>query len=99
MKKPTHTKPKKKTSLHRKAAPSPDRISPLDDPLSVGNPEVEPELAGENFEIAGREEEAASTGHRVEPVKIDPEENNAETLIEEGLHGYLHVSNKTNRPN
>ena len=70
---------------------SPDPIAdnpPLTDAtLNEGN------LAEDQFAVAGREDEATSTGHRVEPIFND-EEGNAEKLIEEGLHGFLHRSKK-----
>ena len=50
-------------------------------------------LSEDQFAVAGREEEASSSGHRVEPIFND-EEGNAEKLIEEGLHGFQHVSKK-----
>jgi hypothetical protein len=50
-------------------------------------------LAENQFAVAGRDEEASSSGHRIEPI-INDEEGNAEKLIEEGLHGYQHVSKK-----
>jgi hypothetical protein len=50
-------------------------------------------LAEDQFAVAGREEEASSSGHRIEPI-INDEEGNAEKLIEEGLHGYMHRSKK-----
>ena len=50
-------------------------------------------LAENQFAVAGREEEASSSGHRIEPI-INDEEGNAEKLIEEGLHGYQHLSKK-----
>ncbi len=50
-------------------------------------------LAENQLAVAGREEEASSSGHRIEPI-INDEEGNAEKLIEEGLHGYQHVSKK-----
>jgi hypothetical protein len=50
-------------------------------------------LAENQLSVAGREEEASSSGHRIEPI-INDEEGNAEKLIEEGLHGYLHRSKK-----
>ncbi len=50
-------------------------------------------LAENQLAVAGREEEASSSGHRIEPI-INDEEGNAEKLIEEGLHGYLHWSKK-----
>ena len=48
-------------------------------------------LAEDQFAVAGREEEASSSGHRVEPIFND-EEGNAEKLIEEGLHGFRRAS-------
>jgi hypothetical protein len=50
-------------------------------------------LAENQLAVAGREEEASSSGRRIEPI-INDEEGNAEKLIEEGLHGYQHVSKK-----
>jgi hypothetical protein len=83
MKKSSHSStPKKKTSSN------PKNIVPLDDPLGADEPTEAEDLAGEQFAVAGREEEAASSGHRVEPIEPD-EEGNAEKLVEEGLHGYL----------
>jgi len=100
MKKTSHSpKPKKKASPKPK-----DDILPLDEPLIADDPldaaepiqTVAEELAGEQFAVVGREEEAASSGHRVEPIEPD-EEGNAEKLIEEGLHGYLHVPSRKSR--
>ena len=62
-------------------APAPDVVS--DDEI----------LAENQLAVAGREEEASSSGHRIEPI-INDEEGNAEKLIEEGLHGYMHWSKK-----
>jgi hypothetical protein len=53
----------------------------------------EDKLAEDQFAVTGREEEASSSGHRVEPI-INDEEGNAEKLIEEGLPGYMHRSKK-----
>jgi hypothetical protein len=50
-------------------------------------------LAENQFAVAGREEEASSSGHRIEPI-INDEEGNAEKLIEEGLHGFQHLTKK-----
>jgi hypothetical protein len=86
MKKSSHSSTPKK-----KASPSREVIAPLGDTLVPDEPIDEPELAGDQFAVAGREEEAASSGHRVEPVEPD-DEHNAEKLIEEGLHGYLRAS-------
>jgi hypothetical protein len=102
MKKPSHSpKPKKKAS----AKPL-DDITPLGEPL-IGDDPIDTDettstgaedLAGEQFAVVGREDEASSSGHRVEAIEPD-EEGNAEKLIEEGLHGYLHVSKKNLRKN
>ena len=53
----------------------------------------EDKLAEDHFAVTGHVDEASSTGHRVEPI-INDEEGNAERLIEEGLHGYMHRSKK-----
>jgi len=53
----------------------------------------EDKLAEDQFAVTGREDEASSTGHRIEPI-INDEEGNAEKLIEEGLHGYMHRSKR-----
>ena len=54
-------------------------------------------MAADQFAVAGREDEASSTGHRVEPIEED-DEHNAEKLVEEGLHGYVRASpNHTHR--
>jgi hypothetical protein len=83
MKKNQTSKPKTK---HLKKVVEPD--GPIADvSLNEGN------LAEDQFAVAGREDEASSTGHRVEPI-INDEEGNAEKLIEEGLHGYMHRSKK-----
>jgi len=92
MKKTSHSSTSKKaasTSHSRKG------IAPLENPLT-DNPADEPDLAAEQFAVVARGDEAASSGHRVEPIQPD-EEGNAETLIEEGLHGYLHISSKKSR--
>jgi hypothetical protein len=89
MKKPNP--PQKHTPKHAKKAVEPD-IAPDEETLadtSLG----EENIAEDQFAVAGREDEASSSGHRVEPI-INDEEGNAEKLIEEGLHGYLHVSKK-----
>jgi hypothetical protein len=56
----------------------------------------EDKLADDQFAVASRGDEASSSGHRVEPI-IDDEEGNAEKLIEDGLHGYLHAIPKKSR--
>ena len=86
MKKSSHTSTaKKKNPKIRK------EIALLEDPLVPDNPIDEPELAGDQFAVVARGDEAASSGHRVEPIE-DDDEHNAEKLIEEGLHGYLRAS-------
>ena len=92
MKKSSHSStPKQKTSLSRKG------IAPLNDPLISENPADETSLATDQFAVVAREDEAASSGHRVKPIE-DDDEHNAEKLIEEGLHGYLRASpNKSRR--
>jgi len=92
MKKSSHSsKPRKETSSSR----APKGIAPLENPLT-DNPADEPSLASEEFVVIGREDEAASSGHRVEPIEAD-DEHNAEKLIEEGLQGYMHGSLKKPR--
>jgi hypothetical protein len=86
MKKSSHPSTSKK-----KASPSLKEISPLDDPLVSDNPVDETNLAVDQFAVAAREDEATSSGGRVEPIQPD-EEGNAESLIEEGLQGYMHGS-------
>ena len=76
---------KSKVSLTKRPT---DDIPPAADVVS--DEEI---LAEDRFAVTGREEEASSSGHRVEPIFND-EEGNAEKLIEEGLHGYQHVSKK-----
>jgi hypothetical protein len=87
MKKSSHS-----SKSHKKELPShpAKEITPLDDPI-LDSPENEPELATDQFAVVGREEEASSSGHRVEPIEED-DEHNAEKLVEEGLHGYLRAS-------
>ncbi|MCE0522608.1 MAG: hypothetical protein LV480_06830 [Methylacidiphilales bacterium] len=93
MKKSSHPSRSKK-----KAAPNSKGAVPLDDPLAADSPSDETNLTDDQFTVAGREDEATSSGHRVEPIEVGDEEHNAETLIEEGLHGYLRASpNKTRR--
>jgi hypothetical protein len=93
----------KKTSHSPKAkkghAPKPKRELdlPVEDPAMVETPVDEPDLVVDQFAVVGREDEASSSGHRIEPVQED-DEHNAEKLIEEGLHGYLRASpNHTHR--
>ncbi len=76
-----------KSKVSRTKNPA-DEIVPVPD--FVSDEEI---LAENQFAVTGREEEAASSGHRIEPI-INDEEGNAEKLIEEGLHGYLHRSKK-----
>ena len=87
---------KKKTSsikpkLKGAHSSSQKAIPPLDEPILSDATVEDPELAVDQFAVIGREEEASSTGHKVEPIEED-DEHNAEKLIEEGLHGYLRVS-------
>jgi hypothetical protein len=95
MKKSSHSAKSKKKPLTSRPV---EDIAPLPDAPILDDPAEPAELAADNFEVTGREDEAASSGHRVEPVKIDPEENNAQELIEEGLHGFRRASpNRTHR--
>jgi hypothetical protein len=73
-----------------------DALAPdteLDSPAAADVVSDEEILAENQFAVAGREDEASSSGHRIEPI-INDEEGNAEKLIEEGLHGYQHISKK-----
>ena len=81
---------KKSTTPKKKAHPK----KPVEDiiPVPDTNPN-EDAIASDQFTVTGREDDASSTGHRVEPIFND-EEGNAEKLIEEGLHGYMHRSKK-----
>lgn len=88
----TSPKPKVEVAAPKKHEP----ILPLEDDAS-DTPLAEPEVASDNFAVAGREDEASSTGHHVEPIEED-DEHNAEKLVEEGLHGYVRASpNHTHR--
>jgi hypothetical protein len=88
MKKTTQSpRPKKET-------PSPgstQAIKPHEEPPILDVPEDEGDLAADQLAVVNSEEEASSSGHRVEPIQED-DEHNAEKLIEEGLHGYLRAS-------
>ena len=88
MKKTNHSASDKK-----KPAAASRALDPAEDVAGVDVPVDEENLAADQFAVAGREEEASSSGHRVEPI-INDEEGNAEKLIEEGLHGYMHRSKK-----
>jgi hypothetical protein len=68
-------------------------IPPLEDPLISDESPVDATLGVDQFAVAGREDEASSTGHRVEPIEED-DEHNAEKLVEEGLHGYVRAAPK-----
>jgi hypothetical protein len=93
MKKTSHSSKAKKTKVPSR---SKEPIAPLEDPIVLENAD-EPAIAGDQFAVVGREEEAASSGHRVEPIEED-DEHNAEKLVEEGLHGYVRASpNHTRR--
>lgn len=88
MKKSSHTSPsKKKTSTSHPQK----EIAPLEAPADLDSPVEETDLAGDQFAVVAREDEATSSGRRVEPIEED-DEHNAEKLIEEGLHGYLRAS-------
>jgi hypothetical protein len=86
MKKSSHSSPPKK-----KTPPARKTIAPPESPLLSDNPADEPDLAGDQYAVVAREDEAASSGHRIEPIEPD-DEHNAEKLVEEGLHGYLRAS-------
>ena len=73
---------RKTKSAHTKKAIEPD--APAAD-VTLNEEDI---LTEDQFAVAGREEEATSSGHRVEPIEED-DEHNAEKLVEEGLHGYL----------
>ncbi len=88
MKKTSRPSRSKKETAPPRAAQA---IKPLEDPPLLEAPADEGDLAADRFAVVGREEEAASTGHRVEPIEED-DEHNAEKLVEEGLHGYLRAS-------
>ena len=79
----------KKSHSPKSKAAHPKKEVELDAPILDASLN-EDNIAGDQFAVAGREDEASSSGHRVEPV-IDDEEGNAEKLIEDGLHGYLHA--------
>ena len=88
MKKSSHSpKSKKASSTNRSREP----IAPLEDMTTLETPVDEPELAVDQFTVVALEEEAASSGHRVEPIEED-DEHNAEKLVEEGLHGFVRAS-------
>jgi hypothetical protein len=88
MKKSSHSpKAKKASSTNRSREP----IAPLEDTTILEAPIDEPALAVDQFAVVEREEEASSSGHRVEPIEED-DEHNAEKLVEEGLHGFVRAS-------
>jgi hypothetical protein len=92
MKKTPHSPKAKKTTTHSR-----EPLTPLEEAPMLESPADEPDLAVDQFAVVGREEEASSSGHRVEPIEED-DEHNAEKLIEEGLHGYVRASpNHTRR--
>jgi hypothetical protein len=94
MKKSSHSPEAKKPAL---SVPSHELIAPLEDPSILAGAEDEPGLAADQLAVVSREEEASSSGHRLEPIEED-DEHNAEKLVEEGLHGYVRASpNKTHR--
>jgi hypothetical protein len=86
MKKSSHTLKKKTSTSHPRK-----ESALLETPPDLDNPVEEADLAGDRFAVVTREDEATSSGHRVEPIEED-DEHNAEKLIEEGLHGYLRAS-------
>jgi hypothetical protein len=88
-KKKSHAKVK---HTHKPAKDFSADIPPDGEPIADG-PINEENIAEDQFAVTGREDEASSSGHKVEPI-INDEEGNAEKLIEEGLHGYMHVSKK-----
>jgi hypothetical protein len=94
MKKSSHSpKEKKPTSPAHPGKP----VESLEDATLLETAADEPELAVDQFAVTGREEEASSSGHRVEPIEED-DEHNAEKLVEEGLHGFVRASpNHTHR--
>lgn len=68
-------------------------IPPLTDSVIPDESPDEGALGVDQFTVVAREEEATSTGHRVEPIEED-DEHNAEKLVEEGLHGYMRAAPK-----
>ncbi len=98
MTKKSSPKPKATKAAKEIASKKHEPIAPLEDDASVLDAAIdEPDVAADQFAVAGREDEASSTGHRVEPIEED-DEHNAEKLIEEGLHGYVRASpNHTHR--
>jgi len=85
-------------SKSKKAAPGRSRkaIVPVVEPLFPDNPADETSLTTDQFSVVARDEEAASSGHRIEAIKED-DEHNAEKLVEEGLHGFLRASPNRSR--
>lgn len=95
MKKSSHLP---KAQKQKSRGHSQEAIAPLEDAPLLDVPADDLDIATDQFAVVARQDEAASSGHRVEPIKIDPEEDNAETLIEEGLHGFRRASpNHTHR--
>jgi hypothetical protein len=90
MKKNAKSPKKQKTSAH---GSSQKAIPPLEDPLISDDSPVDAALGVDQFTVVTREDEATSTGHRVEPIEED-DEHNAEKLVEEGLHGYIRAAPK-----
>ena len=82
-----------KKPQHRKT-PSKPAENATDPEMPIADVSLtEDKLAEDQLAVTGRDEEASSSGHRIEPI-FDDEEGNAEKLIEEGLHGYMHRSKK-----
>ena len=84
---PHSPKAKKSKPPHR----SPKAVAPVEDAPLLDVTIDEPDLAADQFAVAAREDEASSSGHRIEPI-INDEEGNAQELIEEGLHGFRRAS-------
>ena len=94
MKKTSHSP---KTKKPKSPTRSLKAVVPVEDAPLLDVAVDEPDLAADQFAVAGREDEASSSGHRIEPI-INDEEGNAEKLIEEGLHGFRRASpNHTHR--
>ena len=88
MKKSSHSAKAKK---HLPPSRARQPIVPPDDSLVPETTVDEPVLAVDQFAVVACEEEASSSGHRVEPIEED-DEHNAEKLVEEGLHGFVRAS-------
>jgi hypothetical protein len=69
-----------------------DAIAPLETPLVSDELEGD-ELVEDQFAVTGREEEASSSGHKVEAIEPN-DEDIGEKLVEEGLQGHMHLPKK-----